>query len=173
MNALLWGLIAFATMLLAHLVVWRVRRPQGQYAGLAIVTLLILLAFQTGFYWFSSDDVHTTWMLPSGNADYVAFAFLYTTLSLAYIAFYPCVQADSPSLSMLLIVDEAGEKGVRREELEARLTDAELILPRVQDLLTGRLARQVGSRYVIEPRGALSARTHVLYRSLMKLGRGG
>jgi len=83
------------------------------------------------------------------------------------------VQADSPSFALLLAINEAGCQGLSRGALEARFTDEILVIPRINDLVTGGLVRHTGQQYVSEKKGSILARVHLIYRGLLNLEKGG
>lgn len=162
---LISGLALFALAVAVHLAVWRLFRPSRQYFTLLGLYAAILAAASAAVLMGAAG--------PASAAEYLTFAMLYTALALAYISTFSAVQADSPSLLILLMVSEAGERGVTREDLRARLGDEILILPRIADLVSGRLIGREEARYVIRPRGTLLAAVHMWYRALLKLDKGG
>lgn len=172
MRPLVSAVVLLAVTAIVHLIIWRTRRPRGQYttlmilcggalaASLASVTLVPLPA---GIFR----------VLPQTLTEYVSFTILYLALALSYISTYSAVQADSPSLSILLRIERAGSAGMSLAELEAEFTDALLVLPRLQDLVSGKLVVKKDERYVIDSRGALLAAAHSAYRALLGVGKGG
>jgi len=172
MKPLFSGPLVFLLFLGAHFVVWRIRRPVGQYISLLALSAIVLIGSFAAFAWMATWE-RIPWFVPREPADYFSYVLLYVALTLAYTVTYSCVQADSPSFSILLTVDGSGAKGVDRMELETRFTDEALIIPRLNDLLTAGLARQVDRQYVITAGGAGLARVHLLYRGLMHLEKGG
>jgi hypothetical protein len=87
---------------------------------------------------------------------------------------YSAVQADSPSMMILLQIEHAGARGLPAEAILRLLDDAVVVLPRLQDLVTGRLATvDRHQRYVITARGGTLARLYIAYRALLKMEKGG
>lgn len=157
---------------IVHLIIWRTRRPSSQYTTLMILcggALAVSLASVT----LVPHPAGIFRALPQTLAEYVAFTILYLALALSYISTYSAVQADSPSLSILLRLERAGSAGVSRAELEAEFTDDLLVLPRLQDLVSGKLVNKKDDRYVIDRQGALLAAAHSGYRALLGLEKGG
>ena len=170
MRPLIAGLLAFVVLVVAHLIIWRLRRPSGQYFGLLGLTGAVAAASLVVFCAvpFAGQD-----SLLRTTDESLAFALFFLAVALSYIAMYSCVQADSPSFSILLLVEAVGERGLTKQELDERFTDEILVIPRIADLVTGGLVAQEGARYVIRAEGALLARTHLLYRKLLRLDKGG
>lgn len=174
MRSLVATAIAFALLIVTQIVVWRVRRPIGGHyltlAALYVVALgLALGVFAASATW----PAVTPWVVPATLREWTDFILLYLALTLAYMVTYSAVQADSPSMAILLHVERAGARGRRREELAAALDDRVVILPRLEDLVGGALATVQQGRYVINGRGALLARTYIAYRALLKMEKGG
>lgn len=164
MRSLAWALTAFAVSFLAQLLIWRVRRPAGHYAAIGAISLATLLTALGGLYMLGG---------PSTALDYINFTTLYVALILAYVTTYSAVQADSPTMVILLRIEQAGPRGVTREELLMELTNQILVTPRVEDLVASRLATLRDGRYIIGPRGVLMARIHMLFRRLLGMQKGG
>jgi hypothetical protein len=111
--------------------------------------------------------------LPRTGLDYWGFLILYASVALSYMITYSAVQADSPSMAMLLRIEASGPQGRTREELIQDLSDEILILPRLNDLVLGDLAELKGDRYYITHRGSLLASVYIRYRALLGMEKGG
>lgn len=162
-------LLAFA----AQAVIWRRRRPRAQYTGLLGLYLGAFVLVTAGLVAARLACAEAARALPQAPLDYATFALLYVGLVLAFGTTYSAVQADSPTMSVLLAVEATGGRGLGLAELLDRFTDRVLVVPRLDDLVLGGLARLRDGRYVIAPRGVLFARTFVLFRRLLGFERGG
>jgi len=169
LRSLVPALLAFAVLVAAHVILWRLRRPRGQYAalaGLALTTPAVLLA--AGL----SAPARGAW-LPAGPSETVSSMILYGALVLAYVTTYSAVQADSPTMTILLRIEQTGPAGLTRDELVNDIDDRVLILPRLEDLVAGRLVARADGRYVIGPRGVAMVRPHMFFRRLLGMEKGG
>lgn len=173
MRAFIPALLAFSVWIVAHLVIWRVRRPTGQYVILLGLCLVVLVAFLAGFHVVQSVALDSARFLPTTRLDYFNFVMLYMGLTLSYFITYPAVQADSPTMTILLQIERAGQKGLTSAELMDQLNDEILVTPRLDDLVTGNLVTLHCGRYVIGRRGALLAKIHLFYRAMLKMEKGG
>jgi hypothetical protein len=162
-------LLAFA----AQAVIWRHRRPRAQYTALLGLYLGALPLATAAFAAVRLACPAAAGALPLDPLDWATFAVLYVALVLAFGTTYSAVQADSPTMSILLTVEAAGARGLGPDELLDRFPDRVLVAPRLDDLLAGGLARLHDGAYVIAPRGVLLARTFVLFRRLLGMERGG
>ena len=174
MTGLLAAVLAFALLLVAQFVVWRVVRPSGHYLpllGLYAVALIVTVGVLRAL---GDLPLAAAWLVPGTVRDAVNFLTLYTAGTMAYIVTYSAVQADSPSMMILLLIEQEGAAGLRRESLMTSLGDSVVVLPRLQDLVTGGLATiDIHQRYVITARGAMLARLYIAYRALLKMEKGG
>lgn len=164
MRALGGALIAFVVLVAAQLIVWRWRRPASQYASLLMLFVAVYAGF-TGLWYLQ--------VVSCTAFEYLNFMILYLTLFLAYGVTYSAVQADSPTMGVLLEIERAGASGVSRDELLGTFTDEVLIAPRLEDLVSGRLARLDDGRYVITSRGAVMADANLLLRRALGTEKGG
>jgi len=162
-------LLAFA----AQALIWRRRRPRAQYTGLLGLYLGALALGTAGLVAAGLARAEAARLLPLAPLDYATFALLYVGLVLAFGTTYSAVQADSPTMSVLLAIEATGGRGLGLAELLDRFTDRVLVVPRLDDLVAGGLARLRDGRYVIAPRGVLFARTFVAFRRLLGFERGG
>jgi hypothetical protein len=173
MTALLLALGAFASLILTHILVWRLHRPTGQYATLSLLWLLVLVAVLAALHVVPSAIPGSPGFRPLTPTEYVNFLMLYTALMLPYVTTYSAVQADSPAMAILLRMDAVGSHGLTIDEMLDQLGDDVLVIPRLNDLVKGKLLIFHRGRYVIRRRGALLARLHLGYRRLLQMEKGG
>lgn len=166
------ALLALVLLVATQLVVWRLRRP-GHYTALSVLSLIVLLVSLAAIRLLQTGPLGPVPFLPATGLDYWNFLMLHGAVTVAYMVTYSAVQADSPTMLMLLLIEAAGSKGATAPELMGALTDDVLINPRLDDLLIGRLASLHGGRYVITSNGSVLARIYIAYRALLKMGKGG
>ena len=164
--------LAFALLIVTQLVVWRWRRP-GHYTALSVLSLVVLMLSVATFQALQTVTAGALRFLPQSAWDYWNFLMLYVALTLAYMITYSAVQADSPSMSILLMIDQAGGRGAAVPELTGALNDQVLVVPRLTDLVIGRLVVFAGDRYTVTPNGSFLARIYIAYRALLKMEKGG
>lgn len=168
MTALITALLAFGAFGVAHVILWRLRRPATQYAGLVKLCLAVLVVALVSLSALSRVVGAVVTPL-----DYLNVVILYAALALPYFTTYSAVQADSPAMAILLRIEEAGARGLTREEMVEQLDDDILVLPRLRDLVEANLVAFDGSRYRIGAPGTLMAKTHLRYRALLRMEKGG
>ena len=113
------------------------------------------------------------WHPPIALRAYFSIGFYFISITLAYIITYSAIEADSPSLMIIMKIHEAGESGFKMESLEADLNNSSVILPRLKDLLIDKMAELEEGKYRLRAKGRLMAKLFSCYRNLMGAGKGG
>jgi hypothetical protein len=163
-------LIAFVMIAIAftaHVLIWRLARPLN--SGIALtsifaITFTVGLAFITALHPFNWRIAWT---------DCIRLTLLYLGLMTAYIATYPAVEADSPTLHMFDAIWKAGERGLSVQELRNTLGGDRVITPRLRDLLSERFAKLSGDKMVLTKKGKVMALIFHTYRRLTGRALGG
>jgi len=100
--------------------------------------------------------------------------FLYfISLTLAYIITYSAIEADSPSLAIVLTINSAGSYGLEEEVLDKIMTNDILVKPRIRDLIIDKMVYVDGEKYKLTPKGLLLVRTFIFYRKILNTEKGG
>jgi predicted transcriptional regulator len=86
---------------------------------------------------------------------------------------YSAIEVESPSLLMILKISDMGTQGLDRKDLEETMNDELLIIPRVRDLLTDRMAYLEGEQYKLTRKGKVAAKIFIFYRKILNAGKGG
>jgi hypothetical protein len=153
--------------LAAHLVWWRIRLPRRQTRAIILITLGAWLAGVSIVRW------------EAGAEGFSAVQMLHVALVVvsvlgAYIISYSALEADSPTLVMMLLLDKAGQEGMDEAEFLASLDDSVLILPRLDDLVRDGMASvDTCGRFRLRPKGLALLRLIEIHRSILRRGAGG
>jgi hypothetical protein len=110
------GVSLFTIALAVHVIVWRTCLPRRQLFTLAIVFILTPIAAIL-FGALMNDFIFK--ILPMGI---VLIALFYFSLAFDYVILFSAIEADSPSLTMIALIQQRGLEGIRREELETLMT---------------------------------------------------
>jgi len=163
MNVSLWGISCFTFAFCVHWAIWRLRMPKVPIKTLVILFCVAgLLGFLFLFH-FGSDTFPKL----------LHFVFLYFSMFLTYLLIYSAIEADSPSLVILLRIAEAGASGLPCQALKDSLTNDLLVLPRLEDLVAADLVDLRDSTYAINKKGRCFVWPFMLYRKFLGLGKGG
>ncbi|HWR98198.1 MAG TPA: hypothetical protein VN317_07215, partial [Candidatus Methanoperedens sp.] len=153
---------------LFHLVLWRLRLPRRHTPALLVIffgALPIALALA------ALVPSLRPW-LPASAWDYLLLVSFHVPLSLAYVAFYSAIEADSPSCLIAALVARAGGAGCTREELAGAMGDEE-VLKRVPGMAGFGFAEERGGQLRLLPRGRLLVRFYTALDAILGLGAGG
>ena len=163
----------FLTALFLHVGIWQVYLPKRQTKVFLSIFFGILSGGSVLLFCYSGKIAIFGIHPPSSLIEYCRIWLYFVSLVLAYMITYSAVEADSPSLLIILRIAKAGETGCDRHLVENGLDNSLLIQPRLNDLLVDKMARLEAGKYQLEPKGVLMARLFILYRSIMGLGKGG
>ncbi len=169
MRVLEMGLFLFFLAFLLHLIIWKVRMPKRQtktvlqiFFGVLISGIIFLYISQSallkgGFFSFKSFT------------EYFHISIFFTALTLAYIITYSALEADSPSLVMVMLILNAGPNGLDKRAFTQHLNDDLLIKPRIEDLLRDKLVYQDGEKYLLTSKGKSFVNIITFYRKLINV----
>jgi hypothetical protein len=93
-------------------------------------------------------------------------------IGISYAAFYTAVEADSPSLDIMLLLDRSAS-GVSQQALLDIFNDEVLVLSRLEDLVRCRMVIFQDGRYRIAASGEAFISVFIRFRKLLNAGKGG
>jgi len=111
--------------------------------------------------------------MPGSISEWLRIGIFHISLTLAYMITYSAIEADSPSLVMVMAIANSGPNGMDAKEFEATLNDDLLIRPRIMDLITDKMAYKEDGRYRLTKKGLLFANIFIYYRRLLRAPKGG
>jgi hypothetical protein len=169
MKVVLLGLGATALAFCLHLLVWRIRIPHRQTRALLLIFVGVFVV---------CAGLVTLWLPARFLAPDDAWGLVHATLFFlamlaAYIITYTAIEADSPTLVMVMRIRESGPDGLEREAFDRMLTDELLVLPRLRDMLRDGTAVVEHGHYRLTPKGLFMAKIFTLYRNLLGGNLGG
>lgn len=162
MRVLVAGLLLFALALAAHLALWRLRQPRRHTRALLRIFFGTLAAGALA-------GPRLAGAAPLTPAEALHLFVFFTALALSYIVIYSALQVDSPSLSIVLAIAGAGDRGLAREQLQRDLTDERLVRPRLEDLVRDAAVVCRDGVYRLRGRGGLFVGLIIAWRRLMGL----
>lgn len=163
MTVLIPGFFLFFFALISHLIIWRVKCPVKPYRGLFFIFTAVGLP---GIFFLFHIGI-------CGVGQCFHTALLYFSLFLCYVITYSAIQADSPSIVIVMKIFKSGKSGLRAESIATVLGDDVLVDPRLKDLVDARLVDLEGPLYRINSEGRSFIRPFMLFREFLGLGKGG
>lgn len=173
MTTFLYGSLLIIAAFGLHFIIWWIRVPRRQNKVLLQCFLGVLVVGSLLLYYFSNDIVLLGVNPPTRLSAYARLWMYFISFTLAYMITYSAVEADSPSLVIILKIAETGPSGLKEESLLGELNDDALIVPRIRDLLRDKMTAQAEGKYRLRPKGVMLSRLFQLYRNLMGAGKGG
>ena len=173
MKVLLWGIFLVCLGFLIHVILWKIRLPRKHTKALLQIFLGTLFLGVIIIFWSARSSGHIHRIAPEHLSEYLHIALLVISFTLAYIITYSALEADSPSLVMIMKIANAGVEGVGKTRFEQLMSDDLLILPRIRDLLRDNLVYQEGEKYKLTAKGRVFARIFIVYRQILKIDRKG
>ncbi len=166
MRVLFWGFSIFCLGFLLHMMVWRIRLPKRQTKVLLQILFGTLMG--VGGVLLVSPEIDVFGIAVSVSAiEFAHVVLFYTALSLSYMITYSALEADSPSLVMVVSIAMAGKDGLDKEDFHSKLNDDVLVRPRVMDLVLDKMAYIDGEKICLTPKGVILAKIFTAYRNLM------
>jgi len=98
---------------------------------------------------------------------------LYVICTLAYLISFTAIEADSPSLLMVEMIREAGDRGVASEDLRNSIATDNLVVPRISDLVRDKMVINEHGRLLLASKGKLLSQLFKYQRRLFRMGPGG
>lgn len=173
MLVFLYSLILFSMAFTLHLALWKIYLPKRQTKVLLQIffgTLIVGILFLTNISSFVSVSGN---LVPQKTSEYLHICLFFISLTLSYMITYSALEADSPTLVMVMTIEKAGQEGLDKKEFEQKLSDDILVKPRIKDLVTDKMAYLDGEKYKLTSKGVLFARIFIFYRRLLNAPKGG
>jgi len=159
----------FAAAFAVHWLLWRVWVPRRQFFWLLIIFLALLPIGLACAHWL--PGLHR--FAPKGFWEHLHVAVFHVAVSLGYIVTYSALEEDSPTLTLVAFLGDAGGRGRSREELDGLFDNDSIAGSRFQALLASNLVERAGDGYALTARGRSWARVFGAFRGLYRLERGG
>ena len=139
MLVLLIGTGMFALAFAVHVLLWRVRTPRRQLWTLIMLFLLVSLIGSALLLWFGAADA----LIP---AELVLALVLFGSYCAIYLILFSALEADSPTLTIIGLIERSGKSGISREDLSRAMATRAYIPTRVQQMINDGMAICVDDR---------------------------
>jgi hypothetical protein len=167
-NTALLATAVFASAFLVHLVWWRTSLPRRQTATLLVVFLTMLFA------WLAvSHFLPGRWFTAADRWQAIHVAVFHTACTLAYVVAYSALEHRSPSMTLLIAVDNAGDAGCLPDELRDLLNEFNPVNVRLDAMVQDCMIIRDGDGYRLTAKGRAWAAVLSNWRQLLGMPRGG
>ena len=172
MRILFWGSFLFCFAFLIHLIVWKIRLPKRQTKTLLCIFFGTLLIGLIGL-WSAKFILQINTLAPEAISEYFHIFLFVTSLTLAYMITYSALEADSPSLIMIMSIANAASNGLPQEKFKQLMTDDMLSIPRIQDLLRDKMVFVEKGKYKLTLKGLVFVHIFIVYRHILNISQKG
>ena len=161
MAVLISGLALLAIALVIHVIWWRLKVPRRQ--PFMLVMLLLSVAVCGFAVIYAADLFPGELPLPR-----ILLAFLlYGSGGVVYLIFFSAMEEDSPSLTLIRLISEAGPRGVHRDELMRVIERHSYIKVRIDMMVSDGMAVETPSGLRLASQGLWLSRIVLFYRKLL------
>ena len=167
MFAFLWALLVFFLSFIAHVLVWRTRRPANSAKALLI---LFIVGYSIAILVTSAFGVSEN--LASEHTLLIA-SLTYFSIVSAYINTYPAIEVDSVSFKIATAVQSSGKSGLKKSSLRKVVGDDIAVKPRIKDLISEKYAYFDDGLLKLTRKGQFLANFYTIVRRIYGLGLGG
>jgi hypothetical protein len=165
------GLLFLAFVL--HVLIWRLRIPNRQGRAILIVFAATLVVGIIAIAGLSVSEGDWWGRLMGQLMKSVNWITLYIICTLAYLISFTAIEADSPSLVMVEMIREAGERGIAPETLRNSIAKDNLVVPRISDLVRDKMVINKHDHLLLASKGKLLSQLFKYQRRLFRMGPGG
>lgn len=167
-----FAVAVFSLAIVLHVLFWQIRVPRRQSVALLVI-LFGTFPIALGIAWSIPD---LSRFAPVGLWPTLHVFLFHTAFSLGYIVTYSALAEDSPTLSILVYVSNAGPAGRSEAELLRLVSNEMIVGPRFDGLVSGGIIEPVATdatRFVLTAKGMRWAKFFAAFRSLYRLRKGG
>ena len=173
MRVLVFGLLLFILAFVLQLTLWKIHLPRRQVKTMLQIFFATLVCGVTALWCAPPSFTLMGLPAPSSPWGYLHICLFFISLTLAYMITYSALEADSPSLVMIMTIYNSEPEGLDRDRFRELMSDETLVMPRIKDVLLDRMVYMDGDRYCLTDKGRLMARLFLFYRSLVNAPEGG
>ena len=167
LNVIFYPFIIFIIILILHIIIWRVSKPQKQIVTLFLVFLLLPCSLLI----ITFIILYLLKINPISIEDFILILLFYFTLSGVYIQTFPSIQAGSPSLFIVNLIGR-NNKPISTEIINKGIRKENFINDRIDDLKKERLIIINNNSIILTKRGKVLSSVFILYRKFIGLKEG-
>jgi hypothetical protein len=173
MNVLFFGIALLIAAFFIHFVIWKIRIPMHQKSTLILIFSAVLMAGAALLFIFKHKVSFFGITAPQTVYEYLQLCIFFISLELAYMVTYSALEADSPSLVIVMDIYKAGAGGLDEKIFKKEMSNDVLIMPRMRDMVFEKMAYLDNGKYKLTPKGLTIVRVFTLYRKILKTAQKG
>jgi hypothetical protein len=161
MSVLFAAVGLFAGALLVHIVAWRIRVPKQQAGTLIVIILMVGIVGFSLLFSFESEDAGLS------GARLLLGIGVFGGLAAIYLILFSAIEADSPTLTMINLIQARGIRGIRENELRVAMSRYSYVEARIDQLLHDKMVIETAHGLQIQPSGRWLCTFILFYRRLL------
>ncbi len=169
LSIILYPIALFIIILILHILIWRIRRPQKQIIIIFLIFIIIpIFAILAFFFLYPKVRINLI-----SIEDLFLMLLFYIALAGVYIQTYPAIQAESPSLFIVNLIGK-NKKPMDKKEILKRIQKDNFINERMLDLEAEGLIkrRKSDGNITITKKGLILSEIFIFYRKFIGLKEG-
>ena len=153
MAALSSGIFLFSVGFMTHLFFWKVHVPEKQIRALLSIFFSVFLVGISVFVGFSENNRIVAAIAPDKFYEYISLSTLFFSLLGVYLFLYLGLVDEGPSVTFVLSIADAGEKGIDKKTLQRLITPEKFFKSRMESLVENKFIYKAGEKYVVLSKG--------------------
>lgn len=165
-------IVAFSALLLAlfaQILVVRIFHPRNHALVITLCFAVSSLAAMATFYLFARPSTDTVELI----SQTARLGLLLLSITLAHIATYSAIEDDSPSMAIVKMVWDAGERGCSESELSEVMGDDLFLTNRIHAMKRDGWINADRDRLTLTPLGKTWATLFANMQSVLRMDEGG
>jgi hypothetical protein len=151
----------FAAALVVHLVWWRLKVPHRQ--SLTLLTLFLTSAVCGLALIYATDRLSSQLPVPR----LLLAILLFGSLCVVYLILFSTLEADSPSLTLIRLIADAGRRGIHGDELMRAMEQYSYVQIRIDQMITDGMVVETEAGLRLASQGFWLSSLVLLYRKML------
>jgi hypothetical protein len=159
---LITGVSLFLLAFILHVLVWRIAVPHRQG------TSLVLLLLTVGIFGFLTIYVFRPPILGLSPLRLLLALFLFSSLGTTYIILFSAIEADSPTLTIIELIERNARDGIGQDEIVRVISAHSFLRRRLDQMLFDGMVVKIGDRLFPSAQGRFLTSLILAYRKLLR-----
>ncbi|HAF94607.1 MAG: hypothetical protein A2X34_10695 [Elusimicrobia bacterium GWC2_51_8] len=169
MKIFIFCVILTSSAIVFYLALLRIRRPRNSVAALLIVFTGVLCGGLISAHLLNKGYS----VFPAGFWEFLHVIIFYVPVMLSCIITFVALEDDSPSMTIVRFIEQAGAKGRNRNQIRQIINDEALILPRINAMVKNGWIEARENEYQAMAKGRFYNKLLALAPKLLNISREG
>jgi len=165
-----WSLILFCISIIIHLIIWKIKLPKKHRATLLKIFSFILLLWYILIFLPVFRNPPSIFFLSIVQIAHIS--LFHIAITLAYVAAYVSIEADSPSLRITNCIFKKDKSGIGRDELFVLANMDKFFPSRISSMVLDKMVSLKNGKYRVANKGNFLVKIVIYYRNIMGVDKG-